>query len=169
MIGDILNGLAFGGLLFILASGFSLALGVIRVINIAHGAFYMLSAYLSITVARETGSFLLSIVTGAVTLMILAGIVERALLQRFGLNPLPQVLSTYGLTLILVEVSRHLWDGRPLIAPTPDYLDGSLTIAGSILPGYRAFMIVARCRAGPDHVVGDRTYVDRGTRSRLGG
>ena len=143
MIGDILNGLAFGGLLFILASGFSLALGVIRVINIAHGAFYMLSAYLAITVARETGSFLLSIATGAIALMILAGVIERLLLQRFGLDPLPQVLSTYGITLIIVEVSRHIWDGRPLIGPTPEYLDGSLTVAGSILPGYRAFLIVA--------------------------
>jgi len=102
-----------------------------------------LSAYLAITVARETGSFVLSIVTGAVMLMILAGIVERLLLQRFGLNPLPQVLSTYGITLIVVEISRHIWDGRPLIAPTPTYLDGSLTIAGSILPGYRAFLIAA--------------------------
>lgn len=141
MIGDIINGLAFGSLLFILASGFSLALGVIKVINIAHGAFYMLSAYLAITVAQATGSFLASIAVAAITILLLAGVIQRLLLRRFGLDPLPQVLSTYGITLIVVEACRHIWGGRPLSAPTPEYLQYSFNIAGSVVPGYRAFLI----------------------------
>jgi branched-chain amino acid transport system permease protein len=139
--GDIINGIAFGGLLFILASGFSLALGVIRVINIAHGAFYILSVYLGITVARVAGGFVAAVIIDSLTVMVMALLLQRLLLNRFHLSPLPQVLSTYGVTLIIVQAVRLIWGGYPEVMETPPALGGTLHLFGTILPTYRAFLI----------------------------
>ncbi|TMI87062.1 MAG: branched-chain amino acid ABC transporter permease [Bacillati bacterium ANGP1] len=142
MLGDIINGIAFGGLLFILASGFSLALGVIRVINIAHGAFYILAVYLGITIAERAGGFAAAIIVDSLVVMALAAVLHRVLLKRFHLAPLPQVLSMYGVTLIIVQAVRLIWGGYPEVMPTPPGLDGTLHILGTIVPVYRAFLIV---------------------------
>ncbi len=142
MLGDIINGIAFGGLLFILASGFSLALGVIRVINIAHGAFYILAVYLGITIAERAGGFAAAIIVDSLAVMALAAVLHRVLLKRFHLAPLPQVLSMYGVTLIIVQAVRLIWGGYPEVMPTPPGLDGTLHVLGTIVPVYRAFLIV---------------------------
>jgi branched-chain amino acid transport system permease protein len=142
MLGDVLNGVAFGALLFILASGFSLALGVIRVINIAHGAFYILAVYLGITIASVAGGFVAAIVVDSLTVMAIAVLLQRFLLRRFRLAPLPQVLSTYGMTLIIVQAVRLIWGGYPEVMNTPPALSGTMHVLGTILPVYRAFLIV---------------------------
>jgi len=142
VIGDLVNGIAFGSLLFILASGFSLALGVIRVINIAHGAFYMLAAFLAITIQQKTGSLMLGVAASSVLLMLIGGVLQRTLLQRFHRKDLPQVLATYGLLLIIVESCRQIWGGYPQIARTPELFAGTFRVAGSIVPQYRAFLIL---------------------------
>jgi branched-chain amino acid transport system permease protein len=141
VLGDVINGIAFGSLLFILASGFSLAVGVIRVINIAHGAFYVLSVYLGITIARDWGSFVLAVLIDALFVAAIAVLLQVLLLRRFFLDPLPQVLSTYGVTLIIVQSVKIIWGGYPAQMETPSYLDGTLHIFGAIVPVYRAFLI----------------------------
>jgi branched-chain amino acid transport system permease protein len=141
VLGDLINGIAFGSLLFILASGFSLALGVIRVINVAHGAFYILTVYLGITVARVAGGFIGAIVVDSLTVMVMAVIFQRLLLNRFRLAPLPQVLSMYGINLIIVQAVRLIWGGYPEVMDTPSALGGTLHVFGAIVPVYRAFLI----------------------------
>ncbi len=141
MLGDIINGIAFGALLFILASGFSLTLGVLRVINIAHGAFYILSVYLGITIAKGAGGFVGAIVVDSLTVMVLAVVLQRLVLKRFHLAPLPQVLSMYGVTLIIVQAVRLIWGGYPQVMDTPPGLSGTLHVFGTIVPTYRAFLI----------------------------
>jgi branched-chain amino acid transport system permease protein len=141
VIGDIVNGIAFGALLFILASGFSLALGVIRVINIAHGAFYILSVYLGITVAKVMGGFVAAIIVDSVTIMVIAAVLHRLVLKRFHLAPLPQVLSMYGVTLIIVQGVRLIWGGYPEVMATPSGLEGTVQVLGAIVPTYRVFLI----------------------------
>lgn len=141
MLGDVINGIAFGALLFILASGFSLALGVIRVINIAHGAFYILTVYLGITIASVAGGFIGAIIVDSLTVMAMAVVVQRLLLNRFRLDPLPQVLSMYGVNLIIVQAVRLIWGGYPEVMTTPPALGGTLYIFGTIVPVYRAFLI----------------------------
>jgi branched-chain amino acid transport system permease protein len=141
VLGDVLNGIAFGALLFILASGFSLALGVIGVINIAHGAFYMLSVYLGITIAKATGAFLPAILVVSLTMAVIAALLHGILLRRFPLAPLPQVLSMYGVTLIIAQSVRLIWGGYPEVMSTPAGLDGTLHVLGAIVPTYRAFLI----------------------------
>ncbi len=141
MLGDVINGIAFGAILFILASGFSLALGVIRVINIAHGAFYILTVYLGITIADAAGGFVGAIIVDSLTIMAIAIILQRVLLSRFRLDPLPQVLSMYGINLIIVQAVRLIWGGYPAVMATPSSLAGTWYLFGTIVPVYRAFLI----------------------------
>lgn len=142
MAGDIVNGIAYGSVLFVLASGFSLALGIIRIVNIAHGGFYMLAVYLALTVSQRVNNFLAATVVSAVALMLIAALLQRFLLRRFGLEPLPQVLSTFGVTLVLVEVSRHVWGGYPQVLPTPSALAGTVSLGSLVIPMYRLFLIL---------------------------
>lgn len=141
MLGTLVNGAAFGALLFILASGFSLSLGVLRVINIAHGAFYLLSVYLGITVARATGSFVAALAADGCAVMVIAGLLYRGVLARFHTDPLPQVLSTYGVTLIIVQAVRLLWGGYPEVMATPGSLAGVAHVLGTVVPTYRLFLL----------------------------
>lgn len=141
MLNDVINGIAFGSLLFILASGFTLALGVIRVVNIAHGAFYMLGVYVALEVSRATGSFLVAIAAAGLALAVLSLAVHEALLKNFSMQPLRQVLSTMGLTLIVAEAIRHIWGGYPKLMETPSFLEGTLRVGSVSLPAYRGFVI----------------------------
>jgi branched-chain amino acid transport system permease protein len=141
VIEDLLNGIAFGSILFVLASGFSLALGVVRIINIAHGAFYMFAVYLATSVGRMAGGFLTATLVSAVAIMLLAAFVQFVLLKRFAQDPLPQVLSTFGVTLVIVEVTRLIWGGYPQVLNTPSLLAGPVALGSVVLPKYRLFLI----------------------------
>jgi branched-chain amino acid transport system permease protein len=141
LLANIINGIAFGGLLFILASGFSLALGVLRVINIAHGAFYLLCVYLGVTIARVAGGFLSALVVDSLAIMVVAAVLHRLLLRRFNLAPLPQVLATYGVTLIIAQSVRLIWGGYTEVMDMPSALDGTMVLFGTVVPVYRLFLI----------------------------
>lgn len=143
MLDDVVNGIAFGSLLFVLASGFTLALGVIRVVNIAHGAFYMLGVFIALEVSQATGSFPVAIAASGVALGALALATHEALLRTFSMQPLRQVLCTFGVTLIVAEAVRHIWGGYPKLMPTPSFLHGNIRIGDAVsLPTYRGFVIV---------------------------
>jgi branched-chain amino acid transport system permease protein len=92
-------------------------------------------------VSRATGNFLVAAIASALAVMLLAAFLQRFLLRRFGLEPLPQVLSTFGLTLVIVEVSRQIWGGYPQVVPTPSALSGAVTLGSVIMPRYRLFLI----------------------------
>jgi branched-chain amino acid transport system permease protein len=141
LLANVINGIAFGGLLFILASGFSLALGILRVINIAHGAFYLLCVYLGVMIAQTAGGFLSALVVDSLTIMVVAALLHRLLLRRFNLAPLPQVLATYGVTLIIAQSVRLIWGGYTEVMDMPAALDGTVLLLGTIVPVYRLFLI----------------------------
>jgi branched-chain amino acid transport system permease protein len=111
------------------------------VINIAHGAFYILSVYLGITVAKVMGGFVAAIIVDSVTIMVIAAVLHRLVLKRFHLAPLPQVLSMYGVTLIIVQAVRLIWGGYPEVMATPSGLEGTVQVLGAIVPTYRVFLI----------------------------
>lgn len=160
MLANVINGIAFGGLLFILASGFSLALGVLRVINIAHGAFYLLCVYLGVTIARIAGGFLSALVVDSLAIMLVAALLHRLLLRRFNHAPLPQVLATYGVTLIIAQSVRLIWGGYTEVMDMPSALDGTLLLFGTIVPVYRLFLIgVAIVLAVTLWLLIDRTHL----------
>lgn len=141
MLNDALNGLALGGLLFILASGFSLALGVARVINIAHGAFYMIAGYLAVWVTQHHGGFLLAVIVAAGATMLLGAVVQLLILRRLWHDPLLQVLSTYGVTVVVAEGTREIWGGYPEQLAPPPLLSGQVVVFGSEITTYRIFLV----------------------------
>jgi branched-chain amino acid transport system permease protein len=101
-----LNGLSFGALLFILAAGLSLIFGMMDVVNLAHGAFYMLGAYVALSVTRATGSFWAALVVAPLALAALGLVIEPLLLRRLRGRHLDQVLITIGLSLVIADFIR---------------------------------------------------------------
>jgi branched-chain amino acid transport system permease protein len=145
MIIHILNGLSFGFLLFLLGSGFSLVVGLIRIINLAHGSSFMLGAYIGLTVLKWTGSFWLAAASGGFIVGVFGGLLERLLLHRLYLKPLNQVLLTFGFIYIIMDICKWLWGGDPLILSKPLLLRGSIEIFGNFYPVYRLAVIVIGC------------------------
>jgi branched-subunit amino acid ABC-type transport system permease component len=136
-----LNGLSFGALLFILASGLSLVFGMMDVVNLAHGAFYMLGAYVALSVVQLTGSFWVAMLAAPLALALLGLVVEPLLLRRLRGRHLDQVLLTIGLGLVIVDIIGQLWGREVRSLSAPPGLDGSVTLIGGVYPVYRLFVI----------------------------
>lgn len=136
---QILNGLQYGLLIFLAASGLTLVFGIMGIINLSHGSFYMLGAYLSITLTAATGDIFLSLALGIPIAFAFGALIEwlfiRHLYQR---DHLQQVLLTFGLILIFNELQRILWGPRPHSVPVPSYLSGSVQLSEVLsYPVYR--------------------------------
>ncbi|WP_415394524.1 branched-chain amino acid ABC transporter permease (plasmid) [Rhodococcus globerulus] len=144
----IFNGVTYGGFLFILASGFTLSLGVLRISNIAHGAFYLVGAYTAWSVFESTNSLLLSVVAAAIVVGLLGITMHRVTLRSLHMQPLRQILSTMGVALIIAEVTRMIWGGRPRVMTQPEWLRGAVDIFSISFPKYRLFMFAVAVAIG---------------------
>jgi branched-chain amino acid transport system permease protein len=136
-----LNGFSFGALLFILAAGLSLVFGMMDVINLAHGAFYMLGAYLALTVVQRGGSFWLALLFAPLALGVLGFVLEPLLLRRLRGRHLDQVLLTIGVALVIVDQIGLVWGREVRSLAAPQGLDGSVRLIGGDYPVYRLFVI----------------------------
>ena len=139
-----LNAVQYGLLLFLVASGLTLIFGVMGVINLAHGSFYMMGAYLAFTLASLTGNLFVTIVIGVVFSVVLGALLEWALFSHlYQRNHLQQVLLTYGLILIFEELRSVLVGNEVHSVRVPAWLDFSVPL-GSVMtyPAYRLFMSV---------------------------
>ncbi|HEV8537013.1 MAG TPA: branched-chain amino acid ABC transporter permease [Candidatus Limnocylindria bacterium] len=136
-----LNGISFGALLFILAAGLSLIFGMMDVVNLAHGAFYMLGAYVAYQVVQVTGQFWLAILVAPVALAGLGLVVEPLLLRRLRGKHLDQVLLTIGVGFVIVDLIGLYWGREVRTLPFPPGFDRSIDIGGSAYPTYRLFVI----------------------------
>ena len=138
-----LNSLALGGLLFLLASGFSLIFGLMRIANLAHGAFFMLGAYFGATALRSfpwINLWVAAIGSGAVV-AIIGGVLERFVLRKLGNNPQGQVLVTLGLSFIISDACLVTWGGDPIPVPTPHALQAPTIMFGYVFPTYRLVLV----------------------------
>jgi branched-chain amino acid transport system permease protein len=138
-----LNSLALGGVLFLLASGFSLIFGLMRLANLAHGAFFMVGAYIGANLLRSfagvdlwTAALLSGLLVAAA-----GGLLERFVLRRLSNNPLGQVLVTLGIAFIIADACLVVWGGDPIPVPTPSYLRRPLLVAGFAFPTYRLVVV----------------------------
>src|SRR5713101_5470736 len=136
-----LNGISFGALLFILAAGLSLIFGMMDVVNLAHGAFYMLGAYIALTVVQRTGQFWLGLVLAPLLVGALGLAIEPLLLRRLRGRHLDQALLTIGVSLVIVDLIGQLWGREVRSLAAPPGLDGSVTLIGGVYPVYRLFVI----------------------------
>ncbi len=136
-----LNGLALGGLLFLLSSGFSLIFGLMRVANLSHGAYFMLGAYVGLSVLNAGYGFWTAVVAGGVALAILGGVIERVLLRRLAGRVFSQVLVTLGIAFIIADSSLLVWSGDPMPLPVPRGLMGAVPVLGVVFPKYRLAVV----------------------------
>ena len=136
---QILNGLQYGLLIFLAASGLTLVFGVMGVINLSHGSFYMLGAYLSITLTSLTGDIFLALVLGIPIAFLFGATIEWLFIRHlYARDHLQQVLLTFGLILIFNELQRIIWGPRPHSVPVPPYLAGSVKLSDVLsYPVYR--------------------------------
>jgi len=138
---QILNGVSFGMLLFLLAAGLSLIFGLMKVLNLAHGSYYLLGGYLGLTVLRFTDSFLLALLGAALGITVLGILMERWFLRRIYGEPLRQALLTFGFLFIFADIALWIWGGNPQTLPKPGPFTGSIRMGAIVFPSYRLLVI----------------------------
>lgn len=130
-------------LLFLLAAGLSLMFGLMGIVNLAHGSYFMVGAFSGLTTLEATGSFLLALLVGSLSGTFLGFLTERFFLRRvYGLRHHEPILLTFALSLVLSDLSLFLWSGTPRWVQTPEYLSFTLNIAGNFYPAYRLAIIL---------------------------
>ena len=135
------NGLSYGALLFLLASGLSLIFGVMRIVNLAHGSYFLLGGYVGLSVIWKTKSFPLALLCGAVAIALVGIGMERFFLRRLAGQTLGQVLMTVGFALIFQDLALLIWGGDPYSLPLPAWLQGVITVGTLRFPKYRIFIM----------------------------
>lgn len=141
---QILNGLQFGIMLFLMSAGLTLIFGVMGLINLAHGSLYMIGAFMAAAVASATGSFILALFAALSAAALAGAIVEMTIIRKlYNRDHLDQVLATFALILIFSEGTRWVFGSFPLYLDVPAYLQGAVTLPGGIqYPLYRITLIV---------------------------
>ena len=135
------NGISYGALLFLVGSGLSLIFGVMRIVNLSHGSYFLLGGYVALSVIWTTGSWLLAIPVAAVTVALIGLVMERVFLRPLGFDPLRQVLLTVGFAFLFQQAALDIWSGNPFDINPPAALTQTIVVGGLHLPLYRIFMI----------------------------
>lgn len=136
-----LNSLSLGGLLFLLAAGFSLIFGLMRIANLTHGGLFMLGAYLGVTILRFVPNLWVAALLSGLGVAAFGGLVERLILRKLGGNTLGQVLVTLGFAFIIADLCLVIWGGDPIPIPTPELLQQPVRVAGLAFPAYRLAVV----------------------------
>ena len=141
---QVLNGIQFGVMLFLMSAGLTLVFGVMGLINLAHGSLYMVGAFAAAAAAGATGSFLLALAAALAAAAAAGALVEILVIRRlYARDHLDQVLATFALILIFSEGTRWLFGSFPLYLDIPEALSGPVTLPGGIeYPAYRLAIIV---------------------------
>ena len=140
---QLLNGLTFAALLFVVASGFTLVFGLLRIVNLAHGALYLMGGYVAYEVAGRSGSFALGVLAAMVAVALAGLALDRGLLRFVKGQDLRQVLLTVGVGLVLNDLFLVIWGGDAFTVPTPEALQGAAVVMGVFYPKYRLFVLLA--------------------------
>ncbi len=136
-----LNSLSLGGLLFLLSAGFSLIFGLMRIANLSHGAYFLLGAYIGLSVLRAGYPFGIAMLAGGLAVALLGGLVERFVIRRLAGKPLSQVLATLGIAFIIADGCLLIWTGDPQQLPSPQWLAGVFRFETIAFPKYRVAVI----------------------------
>ena len=138
---SILNGLTFAALLFIVASGFTLIFGLLRIVNLAHGALYLFGGLVGYSAATATGSFAAGILAAMAFAAVLGLALDRGLLRFVRGFELRQVLLTLGVAFILNDLALVIWGGDTMTVPAPEALLGAVNVGDLYYPKYRLFVL----------------------------
>jgi branched-chain amino acid transport system permease protein len=139
---QILHGLAYGMLLFLVSSGLTLVFGMMSVLNLAHASFYMLGAYFSYQLLKWIGNFWLGLIICPLLVAMLGILMERFLLRRVHAGGhVQEFVLTAGIAFVIMESVKWIWGTEPLPVPIPAALSGSVMVMGSVYPVYRLFIL----------------------------
>jgi len=136
------NAITFSMVLFLIAAGLSLIFGLMHIINLTHGCFYVLSAYVAISLISATNSFILALILGTVAAGMLGIFLQRFFLHRFQQDHQSQVLLTIGFVFIISDLCFVVWGADPKILTKPVLFKGSIAIGEILFPKYN-FLIIA--------------------------
>ncbi len=128
-------------LLFLLAAGLSLIYGLMKILNLTHGSFYLVGGYIGLSVMQLTGSFVLALIVAAIAIAAIGAVIERFFLRRFHLDELPQTLLTFGFLFIFADLSLWIWGGDPIMIAMPQIFQHSVPMGYLAYPVYRLFLI----------------------------
>ena len=152
---QLLNGLQFGILLFLLAAGLTLVFGIMNFVNLAHGSLYMLGAYFAAVAFNFSHSFVLAFLAAIVGSLVLGMLLEKIAVSRlYSRDHLDHVLATFGLVLFFNELARIVFGPQPYFLPLPEILSGTIDLFGTTYPAYRfAIIVVGLAVAGGAHAL----------------
>ena len=140
---NLLNGISMGCLLFLLAAGLSIVLGLMNILNLSHGAIYMIGAYIGWTMAVLLGfNFFIAVISGALVAGLLGSIINMGFLKHLHNQPNEQVLITFGFTYILINLSSWIWGSSSKAPFTTSSLVGSLSVMDFYYPKTRLAIII---------------------------
>ena len=138
-----MNGVALGAILSLIALGLTIVFGLLGFVNFAHGALFMVSAYAGWVAYSRTDNFFVALVAALVVAFVVGLVIERVLIRMYYRRPPEdQILVTYGLAIVLVEIVRGIFSGLTRLVPTPAWVSGTVQIAGIFYPEYRLALIL---------------------------
>jgi branched-chain amino acid transport system permease protein len=139
---QLVNGLAYGVLLFLMSAGLSLIFGLMNVVNIAHGSFFMIGAFAALAIMKWTGSFWVALALSWIPAVVIGIVMERIFIRRlYSRGHLDQVLLTFGFTFVFLDLVRMIFGADIRELPVPEALTGVVQVAGVVIPKYRIFLI----------------------------
>lgn len=140
---QLLNGLGYGFMLFLLAAGLTLVFGIMDTMNLAHGSLYMAGAYIAAKVHESSGSFLGAVLIAIAATIVIAAVIELLVVRRlYSRDHLAQVLATFGVILVADDLVKAIWGPSPIMAPTPAALAGPVQILAELpYPAYRLLLL----------------------------
>jgi len=141
VISSLIIGLSFGLILFLLGTGLSLTMGLMKIVNLAHGAVYMVGAYVALTAARFFENFVLGVLCGAIIAGLIGVVMEVGFLKRLYKRSSDQALLSIGFVYILLNLVQWIWGPLPQSTYIPESLSSSIPIAGTAIPVFR-FVII---------------------------
>ena len=146
---QLINALVFGMLLFLMSAGLSLIFGLMNVVNVAHGSFFMIGAFTGASIMQWTGSYWIALGSAWVPAVAAGVLMERIFVRPlYKRGHLDQVLLTFGFTFVFGDVARYLWGSGIRDVSVPAQLAGTFEIAGAMVPKYRLFIIAVGFVAG---------------------
>jgi branched-chain amino acid transport system permease protein len=141
-VSQLFNGLAAGALLALISSGLTIIYGTLGVLNLAHGAMFMLGGYAGYLAFEATGSFALAVATGALSLVLVGGLIELVVIRHFYARPPEdQLLVTFGIGIVIVELVRLAFGSLSLTVPPPAWAAGVTPLGFLIYPTYRIVVL----------------------------
>src|SRR5215831_18531968 len=141
-VSQLFNGLALGALLALISSGLTIIYGTLGVLNLAHGAMFMLGGYAGYAAYQATGSFVLAVVAGTLVLLVVGIVMERVIIRHFYARPHEdQLLVTFGLAIVFVEAVRFFFSSDSKTVPPPSIFSGITNLGFMIYPTYRLAVV----------------------------